>query len=225
MTDRNDTAILLFSESARVLLSKKKLDNTSGRNFGLIKGLLTRSFKVAKQSGLDYIHLDEAHQRGETFGAKLSNAIQHVFNLGYEKVIAIGNDCPDLTPKDLVRASNRLESHDMVIGPDLKGGTYLIGTKKSTFNPVQFEKLAWQDSALRQSFVHYASRLGFSIDWMTPKVDFNTAAEVRQHWSLSAEIRKLVSALFRKVTITRLPVHGTRLTHVTVANRRGPPYL
>ena len=220
----SDTAILLFSESAKVQADKKMLDPSSHQNYQLIEKLNRRSGKVVKQSGLDLVHIDERQQQGESFGEKLSNAIQYVLSLGYTRIITIGNDCPDLTAKDLIEARSKLEKDDIVVGPDYRGGTYLIGIGKGSFDPIQFKKLTWQTSSLRSSFIHYAYDLNFSINWLAPKADLNDATEVKRYWKQSAGIRKLVSQLLEAKKTLFLPQSNYGYLQTVETSRRGPPY-
>ena len=42
-------------------------------------------------------------------------------------VILIGSDCPNITPALLTEAFERLQNHDVVLGPTPDGGYYLVG--------------------------------------------------------------------------------------------------
>jgi glycosyltransferase A (GT-A) superfamily protein (DUF2064 family) len=47
------------------------------------------------------------------------------FDQGFDKVIIIGNDTPGLT-YNILKAHSSLQDTDLVLGPDHKGGAYLI---------------------------------------------------------------------------------------------------
>jgi rSAM/selenodomain-associated transferase 1 len=64
-------------------------------------------------------------------GVKMNAAFEQSFQLGYNKVIIIGSDCLELTADDLERAFELLETNDVVLGPAVDGGYYLIGLKKA----------------------------------------------------------------------------------------------
>ncbi|MBC7868112.1 MAG: DUF2064 domain-containing protein, partial [Gloeobacteraceae cyanobacterium ES-bin-316] len=49
---------------------------------------------------------------------------------GYENVLIIGSDCYDLTLPIVVHAFQCLENNDVVLGPAVDGGYYLLGMKK-----------------------------------------------------------------------------------------------
>jgi len=60
-------------------------------------------------------------------------------------VITIGNDTPILKSHHIVEASRQLESKNVVLGPSLDGGFYLLGIHKTHFNREQFIDLPWQN--------------------------------------------------------------------------------
>jgi glycosyltransferase A (GT-A) superfamily protein (DUF2064 family) len=72
----------------------------------------------------------------------LSHAIQSVLDRGYDKVIVLGNDSPGLHLNHL-EAFLELQDKSVVLGPDFKGGTYLI-FKISLIGG--FAKIDWQTS-------------------------------------------------------------------------------
>jgi glycosyltransferase A (GT-A) superfamily protein (DUF2064 family) len=88
-----------------------------------------------------------------TFGQNISRAISCVFEKGFEKVICIGNDCPALQKEHLIATAEALNTTDAVIGPDFRGGTYLIGLSKKVFDTNSFQNLPWQTSELLEHLV------------------------------------------------------------------------
>ncbi len=68
-------------------------------------------------------------QRGASFGEKLENAVLRIAALGYDEVVVIGRDCPRLNADDIVSAFAQLSNHRLVLGPDHRGGCYLIGLR------------------------------------------------------------------------------------------------
>ena len=68
-------------------------------------------------------------QRGSNIGTRMQNAIDDVLRLGYEKVILIGTDIPELKAETINASLDLLTGNDVVIGPTYDGGYYLIGMK------------------------------------------------------------------------------------------------
>lgn len=65
-------------------------------------------------------------QTGRSFAARLENAVERIAQLGYDEIVAVGRDCPDLRASDIERAFAELGSKKLVLGPDHRGGCYLI---------------------------------------------------------------------------------------------------
>jgi uncharacterized protein len=66
-------------------------------------------------------------QQGDELGERMLHAFEFAFAQGYTKVLIIGSDCLDLSQDILNKAFEELNSNDVVIGPALDGGYYLLG--------------------------------------------------------------------------------------------------
>ena len=80
-------------------------------------------------------------QKGADFGARMQNAFETAFKDTYEKVVIVGSDLFDLNPNHIKEAFTALENHEVVLGPSLDGGYYLLGMKK--MNPTVFKNKQW----------------------------------------------------------------------------------
>lgn len=220
------TAILVFAESVKLQVSKKKLDSSTQSNIQLHQKLHSKSLQVAQKSGFDIHYIDESKQKGSSFGARIANAAQQVFEIGYENIIIIGSDCPDLSKKDLLKANKLLTSQRIVLGPDLRGGAYLIGLNRANFCQSRFEHLDWQTKDLRKSFTSYARELSQSIEWLDSKVDFNTKEEISEYWTISRSIRQVINLLRPFIGFNFLSSTAYYSFYfIGSNNRRGPPVL
>ncbi len=74
-------------------------------------------------------------------GTRLKHAFQTAFDEGTERVLAVGSDCPDLNSEILHEAIEALAKADVVIGPAIDGGYYLIGLRSPT--PALFDGIDW----------------------------------------------------------------------------------
>src|SRR6266480_4138092 len=105
----NSTAVLIFASIRHS--SNKFLPSQSRSASRVFSSLTDRVVKVSKEVFADDVFLaipaDENSefggvgvsiipQRGEDFGEKLCRSIQQVFELGYERLLILGNDCPQL---------------------------------------------------------------------------------------------------------------------------------
>ncbi len=87
-------------------------------------------------------------QKGYDLGSRMKNAFVHSFSCGYENVIIIGSDNPDIPLDFFSRAFAALNSKGAVIGPDNDGGYYLIGFTKASFCPAVFDNINWSTPAV-----------------------------------------------------------------------------
>lgn len=69
-------------------------------------------------------------QEGEDLGERMLNAFKDGFNDGYDKIVLIGSDLPDITSNHILNGIEALEEHDVVFGPAEDGGYYLVGLSK-----------------------------------------------------------------------------------------------
>ena len=87
-------------------------------------------------------------QSGEDLGAKMKNSFYDAFENNYRKVVLIGSDIYDLESYHINEAFKKLDTNDVVIGPALDGGYYLIGLKK--MHPKIFDNKRWGSSTVRK---------------------------------------------------------------------------
>ena len=87
-------------------------------------------------------------QSGEDLGAKMKNSFYDAFENNYRKVVLIGSDIYDLESYHINEAFKKLETNDVVMGPALDGGYYLIGLKK--MHPKIFDNKKWGSSTVRK---------------------------------------------------------------------------
>lgn len=69
-------------------------------------------------------------QTGKDLGEKMLNAFTKVFGENYQKVVLMMPDCPKMSDTLIEKAFKVLDSHDLVLGPTMDGGYYIIGMKK-----------------------------------------------------------------------------------------------
>jgi len=80
-------------------------------------------------------------QNGIDLGKKMENSFHDLFNKGFFRVVVIGTDSPTLPKEYISKAFIDLNNADMVIGPSIDGGYYLIGFKEKVlpvFSPVEW---------------------------------------------------------------------------------------
>lgn len=96
-------------------------------------------------------------QIGKDLGERLKNSFLEAIGDGYEKVIVIGSDSPDLPSELLEKSFVSLNKNDSVIGPATDGGYYLLGFRRDATLPKVFEGIEWSSSSV---FVNTIRKLG-----------------------------------------------------------------
>ena len=80
-------------------------------------------------------------QFGIDLGERMKNAFVDGFELGYENIILIGSDLPDISNSIIENGFKALQKSEVVFGPAEDGGYYLIGMSK--LNAFIFEDKPW----------------------------------------------------------------------------------
>lgn len=125
-----------------------------GRN-KLSQKLTHSAVQKAKDTGLDYFLFTENEQEGTSFTERFTSSITRVFDLGYESIITIGNDSPQLSTRHIKEAYVRLEKGHSTIGPSYDGGFYLLAISKEQFCESTFKSFAWQTSKVFKEVYDY----------------------------------------------------------------------
>jgi len=70
-------------------------------------------------------------QQGDGLAAGLVSAFRSFIGRGYRRVVALDGDSPQLPPDTLENAFRLLDGADVVVGPTIDGGYYLVGSTSS----------------------------------------------------------------------------------------------
>ena len=102
----------------------------------------------------------------------MMKAFETVFNYGYEKVIIIGTDVPDLNADTLNKSFAVLDEKDIAIGPSYDGGYYLLGMKKNF--PGLFSGIEWSTEKVLEDTVEKCGNLNLSYSLLERLHDIDT---------------------------------------------------
>ncbi|MDJ0592456.1 MAG: TIGR04282 family arsenosugar biosynthesis glycosyltransferase [Pleurocapsa sp. MO_226.B13] len=110
-------------------------------------------------------------QTAGDLGKKMNSSFERAFNLGSQRVVIIGIDCPDLDRDLLISAFDSLKKHELVLGVAEDGGYYLIGLTKTT--PQLFQNINWGTERVLQQTKAIAQKLNLKTEYLTtlPDVD------------------------------------------------------
>lgn len=115
-------------------------------------------------------------QGGGDLGERLHRAITAAAEQGATRIVVIGTDCPTLTSDLIESAFSGLIDSDVVLGPALDGGYYLIGLKA----PCQslFTDIAWSTAEVFEATKCAASAAGFTVKVLVTLRDVDTPADL-----------------------------------------------
>ena len=221
------TAILIFSRSAGSESNFKKLHTNRAGNAKLHQAFYNKTLGIVKETGLPFILINEARQRGNNFGEKFCNAIEFSFSQGYNKIITVGNDCSALSATDILQANDYLQKNNNAIGPDNHGGFYLLALQKNDYSRESFLNFTWCSKTLFAEINRYflnhvssaCSQLGF-------KADINNTCDIvalvkQEDKNLFIQILIRIFFTFRKAFAENINAFTSCL--INIVSRRGPP--
>jgi rSAM/selenodomain-associated transferase 1 len=117
-------------------------------------------------------------QLGEGLSEALSGAFSSRVRAGFECVVLIGSDTPTLPAELIEGAARALCTHDLVIGPSLDGGYYLLGM--TSVHPALFDGIAWSTELVFGQTMERARELALRTHVLCPWYDIDTADELRR---------------------------------------------
>ncbi len=169
------TAILVFAASGGEDSRTKSIVNGEELFFNFTQ----QTLQTVKKTGLSYYHFGEKEQKGKNFGERFVNAIQSVFDLGFEYIIAVGNDSPKLRSKHISQTLVMLQENKAVLGPNTDGGFYLMGIRETDFIPGEFLNLPWQSSKILQAVKQLMSGKGLKTRLLERLMDIDNLEDLQ----------------------------------------------
>ncbi|GLI67904.1 hypothetical protein VaNZ11_012230 [Volvox africanus] len=109
------------------------------------------------------------------------------------KVLIVGTDIPDITAPLLRHAAQALDEHDMVIGPSLDGGYYLLGLTR--LEPRLFQEMRWSTESVLADTLERATSSGLRVaprSWLPCLRDVDTLQDLAE-WVASCGTSRPVS--------------------------------
>jgi rSAM/selenodomain-associated transferase 1 len=116
-------------------------------------------------------------QAGGNLGTRLVHAFGRSFADGNDAVVIIGTDAPGVNRRTITAAFRALRAHDLVLGPSLDGGYYLIGL--SAPYPALFRSIPWSTKQVLRATQAQAQALGLNYRLLAPLRDLDRLADAR----------------------------------------------
>ncbi|WP_345271449.1 TIGR04282 family arsenosugar biosynthesis glycosyltransferase [Nibrella viscosa] len=182
--------------------------------------------QTASATGLPVFYSEQLITHTGSFGQQLTAAMNAVFQQGVDHLITIGNDCLELSVSHLKQAVSQLQKHPLVLGPDRRGGLYLIGLSRQIFQDAQWLEIPWQTNRVCGMVNRIFS--SFSISWLPALADINGIADLYKYQSTDVRALCLVTYLLTLLSgqsgllITR-PIYRRSWTGLRIRSLRAPP--
>jgi uncharacterized protein len=109
-------------------------------------------------------------QQGTDLGARLLNAFKWTHERRFERTIVMSSDSPQISREGVAQAREALDEADVVLGPALDGGYYLIAMRKP--HDV-FSSVPMSTGAVTRRTIELAERQGLSIHLLEPLFDID----------------------------------------------------
>ena len=211
----NTTAILIFANSHGVDAERKNIPQSGP----LFKSLNEEIVSKVEKTGLPFFLYSEELQIGVDFGARFTAAIQSIFSKGYDCIITVGNDTPNLSVSDIHQAHTNLIQGKTVIGPSTDGGIYLLGIHKNRFEPIGFRQLPWQKQHLFQETARFFMRRGM-LHQLPRLTDIDCVADIQRvighRDSISIALFRLLLSMVRTKSLN--PIYQYRTSNSIEVN-------
>lgn len=116
------------------------------------------------------------NQIGRTLGDRIKNAFNLVFNNGADDALIIGTDIPDISSELIMNGIKYLQKNDVVLGPSLDGGYYLLGMNQ--FYKNLFNDIKWSTSSVLNQTLKNASNGCLMIKLLPELADIDTEKDL-----------------------------------------------
>ena len=116
-------------------------------------------------------------QVGDDLGERTQLAFGTMFGKGYQRVFTVGTDVPSLPLDYYTQALAMLETNDLVLGPALDGGYYLIGLKRTV--PDLFIGIPWSTARVASMTLEKATTIRLKTALLPPWWDVDTIEDLR----------------------------------------------
>ena len=210
-------AVLIFADEAHVELARRAfpiaarpLLNLPALGSEISPAVDVHLFTSAGDSAAAGSHVHR--QAGRNFAARFENAIERIAQLGYDEVVVVGRDCPSLRANDIERAFAKLASNKLVLGPDHRGGCYLIAFRSADRELLR--GVRWKQNT---DCAQLRRRCGAAQVFLLPvKHDLDSWADVLIFARSGDPLARLATFLLGLISVAR-----TRLFHfVSIASQQ-----
>lgn len=124
-------------------------------------------------------HADLITQSGADLGERMAAAVGYAYQRHGSPVVVVGTDLPSLTPALITGAACAVAAGaDVVFGPALDGGYYLVGLARPTAELFALPPELWGGPAVLSASLDRATALGLRFTTLAPQRDLDTPKDL-----------------------------------------------
>jgi rSAM/selenodomain-associated transferase 1 len=113
-------------------------------------------------------------------GEKLLSAVKEGFDENKTSIVLIGADCPGINADSLEEVERELKINDLVIGPAVDGGYYLLALKEC-IEPL-FRGITWGTSQVLKQTLEIAAKENLKVKLLEEKNDMDYWEDIPAEW-------------------------------------------
>jgi len=167
-------------------------------------------------------------QRGKNLGERLHHVFVDLFHRGYGEIVVADSDSPTVPLSSIDQAYKQLseEGCDLVLGPSVDGGYYLIGLKRLAEGI--FQDIPWSTSSVLDTTLKKAEKLALKVELLPPAYDIDVEEDLRRLWNDLMTLEHLRELAPRTYDYLRdlagngsLPVHASTSSNQAKETQNG----
>ena len=135
-------------------------------------------------------------QHGVDLGERMKNAFKKGFEDGYEHIVLIGSDLPDITANHINQGLEALKQNQMTFGPAEDGGYYLIGLSK--MHNFVFDNKPWSETNLLEETLSELKENGVTFTTLDILNDIDTYEDLiaSKFYQSNIELQEKIKQLY-----------------------------
>lgn len=139
-------------------------------------------------------------QQGKDLGERMHAAFTQAFARGYDRVLLVGSDIPDLSAPILEQGFAALMEHDACLAPARDGGYYCIGFTRTGYCSDVFHNMVWSRANVFARTCRRLKRSGTSLHLLPMAHDVDTLHDLAGFWQRSATKAPLLTRAYLERT-------------------------
>ena len=219
----HQTCILYFStrnNSSKSFSSKKK------KTIAVQKLLFKKTLLEIRKTNISFL-ISDGLNKDASFAEKIDSAINEAFLKGFKKIILIGDDTPQLSANQLLKAAQSLENNKLSVGPSTDGGAYLISFTQQHFKKGILKDLAWQTEQFYENLLLNIFNQKLAFTRLAEFSDLDTESDIQQFLKLKPFL-KFTQVLYSLCIYQSINAFFCILIesgYQVAFQNRGPPFI